>query len=39
MSKNSKIFTIFLQTKFQAKILVPKTKRNNNENKQKKYNN
>ena len=26
-------FCIFLQTKFQAKILVPKTKRNNDENK------
>ena len=32
-------FCIFLQTKFQAKILVPKTKRNNDENKQKKIKN
>jgi hypothetical protein len=33
MSKKYNFFTIFLQTKFQAKILVPKTKRNNDENK------
>ena len=33
LSKKYNFFTIFLQTKFQAKILVPKTKRNNDENK------